>query len=244
MIFGSSTAIRKRALKRTAALFLAVFAALNISACGKKADIPADLGKTAEGSALSSENPAAEPPLAAESENPAQEASAPVSESEQKGKTLVVYFSWSDSKNTEKMAELIQQQTGGDLLKLEPLTPYPANYNECTETAKAERDQNARPQIANLPDSLSEYDTVFVGYPIWWHTAPMIIGTFLEQYDLFGIELFPFVQSASMDSEHFENSMEFVRETASGASVHDGLFADSSDSEAILAYLSENGFGD
>lgn len=58
------------------------------------------------------------------------------------------------------------------------------------------------------------------------------------------IELFPFVQSASMDNEHFENSMEFVRETASGASVHDGLFADSSDSEAILAYLSENGFGD
>ena len=64
--------------------------------------------------------------------------------------------------------------------------------------AKAERDENARPEIANLPDSISEYDTVFAGYPIWWHIAPMIIGTFLEKYDLTGVEIYPFSQSASM----------------------------------------------
>lgn len=158
------------------------------------------------------------------------------------GKTLIVYFSWSTSGNTEKMATYIQEQIGGDLLELEPLIPYPTDYEECGDVALVERDENARPEIANLPDSISEYDTVFVGYPIWWHTAPMIIGTFLENYDLSGVEVYPFTQSASMDTEQFENSMGFVRESASGANVHDGLFTEASDTEGILAYLTENGF--
>ena len=158
------------------------------------------------------------------------------------GKTLIVYFSWSTSENTEKMATYIQEQIGGDLLELEPLIPYPTDYEECGDVALVERDQNARPEIANLPDSISGYDTVFVGYPIWWHTAPMIIGTFLENYDLSGVEVYPFTQSASMDTEQFENSMGFVRESAAGANVHDGLFTEASDTEGILAYLTENGF--
>lgn len=54
--------------------------------------------------------------------------------------------------------------------------------------ALVERDENQRPAIANLPEDLSGYDTIFIGYPIWWHTAPMIIGTFLENYDLTGVE--------------------------------------------------------
>lgn len=70
----------------------------------------------------------------------------------------------------------------------------------------------------------------------------MIIGTFLENYDLSGIEVYPFTQSASMDMEQFENSMGFVRERAVEASVHDGLFAEASDTDGILAYLMENGF--
>lgn len=158
------------------------------------------------------------------------------------GKTLVVYFSWSTSGNTEKMASYIQEQTKGDLLEIEPLNPYPADYEKCTDVALVERDENARPEIANLPDSIEEYDTIFIGYPIWWHTAPMIIGTFLENYDLSGVEVYPFTQSASMDTEQFENSMEFVRESAAGAKVHDGLFTEASDTEGILAYLTGNGF--
>lgn len=158
------------------------------------------------------------------------------------GKTLIVYFSWSTSGNTEKMATYIQEQAGGNLLDLEPLNPYPTDYEECGDVALVERDENVRPEIANLPDSIEEYDTVFVGYPIWWHTAPMIIGTFLENYDLSGVEVYPFTQSASMDTEQFENSMEFVRESAAEANVHDGLFTEASDTEGILDYLTENGF--
>lgn len=160
------------------------------------------------------------------------------------GKTLVVYFSWSSSGNTEKMANTIRERTDGDLLKIEPATAYPTNYSECGDVAKAERDGNARPEIANLPDSLDEYDTIFIGYPIWWHTAPMIIGTFLESYDLSGKEIYPFSQSASMDTEQFANSMDFVRTSAKNAAVHDGLFAEASDTDGILAYLTENGFAE
>lgn len=158
------------------------------------------------------------------------------------GKTLIVYFSWSTSGNTEKMASYIQEQTNGDLFEIEPVNPYPTDYEECGDVALVERDENARPEIANLPDSIEEYDTIFIGYPIWWHTAPMIIGTFLENYDLSDVEIYPFAQSASMDTEQFENSMEFVRENAVGANVHDGLFTKASDAEGILAYLTENGF--
>ncbi len=163
------------------------------------------------------------------------------------GITLIVYFSWSSSGNTEKMANTIRERTDGDLLKIEPATAYPADYSECgdvAKVAKAERDGNARPEIANLPDSLDEYDTIFIGYPIWWHTAPMIIGTFLESYDLSGKEIYPFSQSASMDTEQFANSMDFVRTSAKNAAVHDGLFAEASDTDGILAYLTENGFAE
>lgn len=160
------------------------------------------------------------------------------------GKILIAYFSWSSSGNTEKMADYIREQTNGDLLEIEPLNPYPDDYEECGDVALIERDENARPEIANLPDSIEEYDTVFIGYPIWWHTAPMIIGTFLESYDLSGIDVYPFAQSASMNEEQFNNSMDFVRESANGAIIHDGLFTESSDTDGIQAYLKENGFAE
>ena len=72
----------------------------------------------------------------------------------------------------------------------------------------------------------------------------MIIGTFLESYDLSGKEIYPFSQSASMDTEQFANSMDFVRTSAKNAAVHDELFAEASDTDGILAYLTENGFAE
>ena len=123
----------------------------------------------------------------------------------------------------------------------QPATPYPTDYDACGEVALAERDSNARPAIANLPATLDEYDVIFIGYPIWWHTAPMIVGTFLESYDLEGKEVYPFTQSASMDEEQFGNSMDFVRQSAGGAAVHDGLFARLADTQAIDEYLAASG---
>lgn len=133
---------------------------------------------------------------------------------------------------------------GGERFEILPVTPYPEEYTPCTEVALEERDSNARPKIKDLPASIDEYDTILIGYPIWWHTAPMIIGTFLENYDLTGIEVYPFTQSASMDEEQFEQSMEFVRGCAGNGNVHNGLFANADDEAAIEEYLKNNGLTD
>lgn len=173
---------------------------------------------------------------AAETEVKTEAPAEPVSEEE---KTLVVYFSWSS--NTAGMAKNIADLTGADTFEIVPVNPYPEEYTPCTEVALEERDNNARPEIQNLPASVSEYDNIIIGYPIWWHTAPMIIGTFLENYDLSGIDIYPFTQSASMNSEQFDQSMEFVRGCAGKGTVHDGLFARPSDNSAIMGYLEQNG---
>lgn len=216
-------------MKKTAAILLIVAMLFSLAACGRAGEENGD-------TATAATNPSAQSGTTATAEAPAE----PVDE----GKTLVVYFSWSSSGNTETMANTIAAHTDADVLRLEPAVAYPTDYSECGEVAKAERDENARPGIANLPASLDAYDTVFVGYPIWWHTAPMIIGTFLENYDLTGKTVYPFTQSASMDTEQFENSMGFVRNCAKGAVVRDGLFVRASDTNGILDHLTENGFTD
>lgn len=167
------------------------------------------------------------------------EPSEPVSEPTDEEKTLVVYFTWSS--NTAGIAETIADLTGADTFEIVPVNPYPEEYTPCTKVALEERDNNARPEIQNLPASVSEYDNILIGYPIWWHTAPMIIGTFLENYNLTGIDVYPFTQSASMNTEQFEQSMDFVRGCAANATVHDGLFARSSDTSSIRSYLEQNG---
>ncbi len=95
----------------------------------------------------------------------------------------------------------IAEQTGADLLKLS-LPIHTRMIIRKLEMLQEKNDTNARPAIANLPDSIEEYDSIFIGYPIWWHTAPMIIGTFLESYDLSGVDIYPFTQSASMDTNN------------------------------------------
>ena len=84
----------------------------------------------------------------------------PLNSSGGEKRILVAYFSWSG--NTQEMASYIAQQTGGDLLELQPEIPYPTDYNQCGEVALNERDTNARPAISNLPSSISEYDAVLL----------------------------------------------------------------------------------
>lgn len=212
-------------MKKLLSLGMALVLSLSLMACGQSA---AETGQSASDSAGDTVS-------AAESESDGSGESLGTSGSN----VLVAYFSWSG--NTQEMAFYIAQQTGADLYEIVPETPYPEDYNECGDVALAERDNNERPAIAGLPDSLDQYDTIIIGYPIWWHTAPMIIGTFLESYDLTGKDVYPFTQSASMNTEQFDNSIDFVRESAGSGQVHDGLFARPSDTETIDAYLSDNG---
>ena len=96
-----------------------------------------------------------------------------------------------DKGNTEIAAEYIHKAVGGDLFEIETVKPYSGEYRKCCAEAKSEVDTNARPEIKNLPDSISPYDTIFVCYPNWCGTAPMCIMSFLDTYDLSGKKLIP-----------------------------------------------------
>ena len=108
---------------------------------------------------------------------------------------LVAYFSWSGT--TQRMAQEIAAQTGADIFRIEPVTPYPTEYTPCTEVARAEKEANARPAISGRVEKWSGYDTVFIGCPVWWWTTPMIICTFAESYDFAGKTVVPFCTYAS-----------------------------------------------
>ena len=110
-------------------------------------------------------------------------------------KVLVAYFSWGGT--TRRMAETIENVTKGDIFEIEPVVPYPTSYTPCTEVALEERDSNARPAIKNSVANWEEYDVIFLGGPVWWHTAPMILHTFAESYDFEGKTVVPFTTYAS-----------------------------------------------
>lgn len=94
--------------------------------------------------------------------------------------------------NTQYMANVIQEATGGTLFRIEPETPYTTDHKALVALAKQEQMDKARPPLkANIED-LDQYDTVFIGYPIWWADLPMVVYTFLEEHDLSGKTIIPF----------------------------------------------------
>ena len=153
-------------------------------------------------------------------ENP-DEPNTPDEPSGDSNNILVAYFSWGGT--TQRMAQQIVEQTGADLFRIEPVTPYPEDYTECTEVALEERDSDARPAISSTIDeeAWAEYDTIFIGCPVWWHTTPMIICTFAESYDFAGKTVVPF---CTYTSTYRDETLARIAELTSGAEVHlDGL---------------------
>ena len=108
-------------------------------------------------------------------------------------KNLTVYFSVSG--NTEKLANTIHENAGGDIVRIEPVNAYPKDdyrNKSFTELAQTEKSEQARPEIKDLDVNMDEYDTIFIGYPIWWGSMPMVLYTFFDKYDLSGKTIAPF----------------------------------------------------
>ena len=104
-------------------------------------------------------------------------------------KTLVAWFSWSG--NTEAVANHIASKLGAETFRIERVTAYPTDYDQCADEAKGEMESKARPAIKGLPDHFSEYDTVIIAVPVWWYTAPMPVFTFIESLDWKGKTVIP-----------------------------------------------------
>lgn len=144
-------------------------------------------------------------------------------------KTLIAYFSRADENydvgivekgNTEIIAEMIAEETGGELFHIERVTPYPSVYKECTEEAQKEQKENARPQLKADIDNFDKYDTIYLGYPIWWGDMPMAVYTFIESHDWNGKTVIPFCTHAGSGLSDTESS---IKSACNGATVLKGL---------------------
>ena len=181
-------------MKKIIAILLTAALLIGFAACGKKDTVTSQAVET-------------ESRVQTESEKPAGDK-----------KILTVYFSWSG--NTDAFAGFIHKTVGGDTVRIVPQTDYPEGYQDVADLAKQEKNDGARPKFKELGVNPEDYDVIFVGYPIWWYTMPMILYTFFETYDFAGKTIIPFnTHEGSGDSGTYDT----IKELEPQATVLEGL---------------------
>lgn len=221
-------------MKRLRALCVLLFLGAALSGC-------ADNGNetvSQEESVTVTETPEASTPVAAETPESNQ--------STEPTKILIAYFSlWGNTAadettdattsasilehdgvrmgTTEAIADMIQSSVGGDKYLIQTVNQYPLDFNEVIDLNHEEQDSNARPELQNQVD-LSQYDTIFIGYPVWSSTTPTPVLTFLEEYDLSGKTVIPF---CTHDGHGQGRSFSAIQDTTAQAVHAEGLAIDS-----------------
>ncbi len=122
--------------------------------------------------------------------------------------------------NTEIAAGIIEELTGADMFKIEQLKPYSKGYNACIEEAKADQQRNARPELKRYPDTVSDYDVIYLGFPNYWSTMPMAVFTFLEHFNFDGKIIKPF---CTHEGSGMGRSVADIKRLCPGATVENGL---------------------
>lgn len=162
-------------------------------------------------------------------------------------KNLIIYYSrkgenyWNggikniDKGNSEIVAEFIQNAVGGDLFEVDTVKPYADDYYECIEEAKVELHEQARPELKEYLDEISDYDNVFIVGPCWWGTYPMPVFSQLEKLDFSGKKVLPVM---THEGSGLGKSESDLKNLLSGASFGKGLAvhgADASKSENTVS---------
>lgn len=155
---------------------------------------------------------------------------------------LVAYFSASGV--TAKLAESLSEAIGADLYEIEPEVPYTKEdldwMDKQSRSTLEMNDPSSRPAIKGERDNMDDYDTVFVGFPIWWYVAPTIINTFLESYDLTGKTIIPFATSGGSG---MGKTNEKLQPSCPGARLLEGKVLKASTSKAdLMAWVQSLGF--
>ena len=156
-------------------------------------------------------------------------------------KKLVAYFSASGQ--TKKLAQTLAEAVGADLYEIVPEQPYTSadlNWNQSSSRSSVEmKDSSSRPAIAGEVENMDQYDTVLVGFPIWWYEAPRIIQTFLERYDFSGKTVAAFATSGGSGMGKTD---QILQKSAPGARWKTGkrMSANASQSE-VLAWVKSLG---
>jgi len=150
-------------------------------------------------------------------------------------KILVSYISFSGV--TKKVAEKLSEVINGDLVEIKLVIPYTdadLNWNDSNSRSSIEmQDLSARPEIENI-ENISDYDTIFIGYPIWWGTYPREINTFMDKYDLTGKTIIPFCTSGGSG---ISESISDFRASLPNSKVIDGKRLSVSDVESFVESL-------
>lgn len=128
-------------------------------------------------------------------------------------KSLVLSYSYSG--NTRQIAEIIQKLTGADLADIETVRPYPANYNACVKQAEEEVKKGFEPEIKPLSVNIDDYDTIFIGTPVWWYTFSPPVRTILSAWRWEGKTVYPFATHGGGIGSTFKDFQSFC----SGATV-------------------------
>ncbi len=182
-------------MKKLTALFLSLMLVLGLAACGNNNTNNTEPSATETPSAATSEPETTETPTTDTSETEAADTESTG------GKTLVVYYSASG--NTENVSNVIADTLGADLFELEPVEPYSNDdlnwTNDDSRVSREHENEDERDVelVSATVDNWSEYDTVFIGYPIWWGIAAWPVDEFIETNDFTGKTVIPFATSAS-----------------------------------------------
>lgn len=151
-------------------------------------------------------------------------------------KTLVAYFSAQG--HTKAVAEKIASITGGELFEITPVNIYTEEdldgWNESARGTRESKDRSTRPEIANRVENFEKYDTIYLGFPIWWFTAPTIINTFLESYDTEGKTIIPFATSGGSSYDDTEKDL---RVSATKAVFKPGRVLNGMDEQQIRQWI-------
>ena len=152
---------------------------------------------------------------------------------------MIAYFSWGG--NTKGIAEEIQRQTGADLFEITLVNPYSSDYNTVLDQAQRDQNEQARPELASHVENMEQYDTIILGYPNWWASIPMLVASFLEEYDFSGKTIIPF---CSHGGGRFGQSLtaitKLVPDAAMGEALSVHYSGDSGLSSDIADWLEEN----
>lgn len=159
---------------------------------------------------------------------------------ENTGKSLVIFFSQTGT--TQYLAQVIQHKVGADIFEVVPDKPYVGTYKELKRIAQKEQDIRYRPALSNLPD-VTAYDTIFVGFPTWLYTMPMVMFTMFDKVDFSGKTIIPFNTHGGTG---FSSSLKHMRQVAPKATIVEGIEILDEDlqysSKEINSWLKDLGF--
>ncbi len=160
-----------------------------------------------------------------------------VAQAQTAGKVLVVYYSWSG--NTRAMAQAIAKELHADIYEIKPVKPYPESYRATVNQARDELQRGFRPEIAKTVPDLTQYSTIVLGTPNWWSHVSMPVFTFMDQYDLSGKVILPFVTHGGGGMSSCEDD---IRAKFPKADVREGItaYGSSFSVEDIRAWLKKN----